>query len=96
MTEPTLTFKCLGYTERADGTIASYTVEVTCSRNSRVEILEVEPNHLASARSMKRLLLNRCMHYSTTQRKHTETIAAMFDEQDAEAERENNLDQAIS
>ena len=96
MTEPTLTFKCLGHTERIDGTIASYTIEVTCSRNSRVDILEVEPNHLASVRSMKRLLSNRCMLYSTTQKKHTETIAAMLDAQDTEAERENSLDQAIS
>ncbi|UBM27262.1 hypothetical protein K8374_10040 [Pseudomonas sp. p1(2021b)] len=90
MPEPTLSFKCLGHTERVDGTIANYSIEVTSSSNGRVEVLEVEPNHLISARSMKRFLLNRCMFYSTTQKKHTETIAAMFVAQDAEAEREEN------
>jgi len=88
VTDPTLSFKYLDHTERDDGTIASYTIEVTNSRNGRAELLEVEPNHLASARSMKRLLLNRCMFYSTTQKKHAEAIAAMFDAQDAEAEQE--------
>ncbi|MFJ7007667.1 hypothetical protein [Pseudomonas putida] len=96
MSEPSLTFKCLGHTERVDDTIASYTIEVTSSRNGRVEVLKVEPDHLASARSMKRLLLGRCMFYSATQKKHTETIAAMFDAQDAEAERENSLSLASS
>lgn len=86
VSEPTLTFKYLAHTKRADGTIATYTIEVSNPRNGRVEVLEVEPNHLASARSMKRLLLNRCMFYSTTQKKHTEAIAAMFDARDAEAE----------
>jgi len=88
MTESAFIFKCLGHTERVDGTIASYTIEVTSSRNGRVEVLEVEPDHLTSARSMKRLLLNRCLFYSTTQKKHTEAIAAMFDARDAEAEQE--------
>lgn len=88
MTQPTLSFKCLGYSERDDGAIASYIIEVSNLRNGRVEVLEVEPDHLASARSMKRLLLNRCMFYSATQYDHVKTIAAMFDAQDAEAEQE--------
>ncbi|UBM23287.1 hypothetical protein K8374_12825 [Pseudomonas sp. p1(2021b)] len=92
MPEPTLTFKCLSHTKREDGGVESYTIEVTSSRNDQVEVLVVEPRHLLSAKSMKTLLLNRCMFYSTTQKKHTETIAAMFDVQDAEAERENSLD----
>ena len=92
MTEPTLTFKYLGRTEHVDETIASYTIEVTSSRNGRVEVLEVQPDHLASAQSMKRVLLNRCMFYSVTQKNHAVTIAAMFDARDAEAERENSLD----
>lgn len=95
MTESAFIFKCLGHTDRLDGTIASYTIEVTSSRNGRVEVLEVEPDHLASARSMKRLLLNRCMFYSATQNDHVRTIAAMFDAQDAEAEQER-VERAIS
>jgi hypothetical protein len=92
VTASNLTFKCLGHTERADDTITSYTIEVTNSRNGRVEVLEVAPDHLASARSMKRLLLNRCMFYSATQKNHAETIAAMFDARHAVTELENSLD----
>ncbi|WP_336333201.1 hypothetical protein [Pseudomonas putida] len=87
MTEPTFTFKCLGHTKRDDGTITSYTIKVTSSRNDHVEVLDVEPRHLISAKAMKTRLLHRCMFYSTTQKKHTEAIDAMFDAQDAEAER---------
>lgn len=90
MTEPTITFKFLGHTERngimiESHTIDRYLIEVTCAHKEQVEVLEVEPKHLLSAQSMKRLLLNRCMFYSTTQKRHTETIVAMFDEQDAKA-----------
>lgn len=86
MSEPTLTFKCLGHTKRNDGTIARYIIEATDLRNDQIEVFEVEPRHLPSAQAMKTLLVNRCMFYSTTQKKHTEVIAAMFDARDAEAE----------
>lgn len=92
MTEPTLTFKCLGHTKLDDGTIESYIIEATCTRKGQVEVLEVEPDHLLSAQSMKRLLLNRCMLYSTTQKKHAETIAVMFNAKNSEAERTSCLD----
>lgn len=81
MTESTFIFKCLGHTERNDGMIASYTIEVTSLRNSRVEVLKVEPDHLASARSIKQLLLKRGMFYTTKQKQHAQMLMCMFDNQ---------------
>lgn len=85
MSELTHSFKCLGVTKRDDDTIERYTIEVKNPRNDRVEMLEVAPNHLASARSMKRLLLGRCMLYTSTQKKHAQMILEMFDRMDAQA-----------
>ncbi|MNJ57777.1 hypothetical protein D3C77_533800 [compost metagenome] len=81
MAEPTLTFKCLGHTKRDDGTIERYTIEVTNTRSDQVEVLQVEPGHLASAQSMKRLLLNRCMFYTAKQKQHAQMLVEMFDRQ---------------
>lgn len=86
MNESKLSFKLLSHTKRENGTIASYTIEVTSLPSDRIEILEVNPNDLASARSMKRLLLDRGIFYSTSQKKHAEAIAAMFDTRNAETE----------
>lgn len=86
MPEPTLTFKCLGHTKLDDNLISHYHLQVTSTQSGRVETISVSPNHLASTRSMKRLLLGRCMFYSVTQKKHAEMLIAMFDAQDAEAE----------
>lgn len=74
MPETHLTFKCLGHTKRDDCTIANYAIEVSNSRNGRVETLAVTPDHLASARSMKRILLERCMFYSATRETHDEML----------------------
>jgi len=77
--EPTLTFKCLGHVERDDNSIECYKIEVTDSRNGRLEMLQVAPRHLVSARSMKRILLERCMFYSAKQKQHTQNLMEMFD-----------------
>lgn len=79
MSEKTITFKCLGHTKRDDGTIERYSIEVTNTRNDQVEVLQVEPGHLTSAQSMKRLLLNRCMFYTTKQKEHEKMLLEMFD-----------------
>ena len=90
MSEITLTFKCLGHTKLDDNLIDQYQVEVTDTRSGRMESIDIRPDHLASARSMKRILLNRCMFYSATQRKHSEMLMAMFDLMDG---RTTNSDQ---
>ena len=79
MPEPTLAFKCLGHTKRDDGTIERYTIEVINTRNDQVEALQVEPRHLASAQSMKRLLLNRCMFYTVKQKQHAQMLMEMLE-----------------
>ena len=90
MSEITLTFKCLGHTKLDDNLIDQYQVDVTDTRIGRMESIDIRPDHLASARSMKRILLNRCMFYSATQRKHSEMLMAMFDLMDG---RTTNSDQ---
>lgn len=86
MSERHITFKCVGHTKLAENLIGQYHLEVTDTRSGRVETVDVKPDHLISARSMKRILLGRRMFYTSTQKKHYETLAAMFDVMDAEAE----------
>lgn len=81
VSEPTITFKCLGHSKLDDSIISHYHLEVTDNRSGRTETISVKPNHLASARSMKRLLLGRCMFYMSTQKKHAQMLLEMFDSQ---------------
>lgn len=74
MPEPTITFKCLGVTKRDDGLIGRYHLEVTETRSGRIVTISVEPRHLASLRSMKRILLERCMFYSATRETHNQML----------------------
>lgn len=84
MSEPTLTFKCLGHTERGD-LIESYQLKVTDTRDGTTEEISVDAKHVLSARSMKRILLGRKMFYSVTQAKHEKMLSEMFDQQQPEA-----------
>lgn len=77
-----LTFKCLGHTKRGY-LIESYQLEVTDSRDGTTVEISVEPRHLASARSMKRILLERCMFYRATRAEHDQMLLKMLDPQSA-------------
>lgn len=80
---PTLTFKYLGHTKRDDGLIGHYHLEVSDIRSGKTATISVEPRHLASARSMKRILLNRCMFYSATRTEHDQMLLEILDPQSA-------------
>lgn len=81
MPEPTLTFKLLGHTKRDDSLIGRYHLEVTDTRSDRTVTISVEPRHLASARSMKRILLDRCMFYRATRSSHDQVLLEITDPQ---------------
>ncbi|WP_223531264.1 hypothetical protein [Pseudomonas sp. GL-R-19] len=83
---PTLTFKCLGHTKRDDGLIGRYHLEVTDIRSGKTATVSVEPRHLASARSMKRILLDRCMFYRATREEHDQMLLGILDPQSAAAQ----------
>jgi hypothetical protein len=83
MTETTLAFKCLGHTKRDDGLIGRYHLEVTDSRSGKTATISVEPRHLAPARSMKRILLDRCMLYRATRAAHDRMLLEILDPQSA-------------
>ncbi len=83
MTEPSLTFKCLGHTKRGD-LIESYQLEVTDTRDGTTVEISVPTRKLISAHSMKSILLDRTMFYSITQRKHAKILSEMFDRQQLE------------
>ncbi|WP_076567302.1 hypothetical protein [Pseudomonas sp. B10] len=74
-----LTFKCLSHNNRDDGSVARYDVEVTDTQSGKIATISVEPRHLASARSMKTILLDRCMLYSASQKKHDQILLEMFE-----------------
>lgn len=78
---PTLTFKCLGYTKREDGLIGRYHLEVTDIRSEKTATISVEPRHLASVRSIKRILLGRCMFYRATREEHDQMLLRILDPQ---------------
>ena len=82
----TLTFKCLGHTKRENGLISLYHLEVTDTQTGEIENISVKPNHLASERSMKRILLDRCMFYRATRDQHNRMLLEIFDPQPAQAE----------
>lgn len=84
MSEPNLTFKCLGHTKRGD-LIESYQLEVTDTRDGATVEISVPTRPLISAHSMKSILLGRKMFYSVTQRKHARMLSEMFDQQQLEA-----------
>ena len=81
MTETALSFKCLGHTKRDDGLIGRYHLEVTDTRSGKTATISVEPRHLASARSMKRILLDRCMLYMATRASHDQMLLELLDQQ---------------
>lgn len=78
MPEPNLTFKCLGHTKRDDGLVSRYDLEVTDTRSGKIATISVEPRHLASARSMKRILLERCMFYKASRAEHEKILSNIF------------------
>ena len=81
MSEPTHTFKLLGHTKRDDGLIGRYHLEVTDTRSDRTVTISVEPRHLASARSMKKILLDRCLFYRATRASHDQVLLEITDPQ---------------
>jgi hypothetical protein len=81
MTETALSFKCLGHTKRDDGLIWRYHLEATDTRSGKTATISVEPKHLASARSMKRILLDRCMFYRATRASHDQMLLELLDQQ---------------
>jgi len=74
VTDPTLTFKCLEITKRDDGLIRRYHLEVTDTKSDRIVTIWIEPRHLASCRSMKKILGERCLFYSGTRETHDEML----------------------
>lgn len=90
MPEAALTFKCLGHTKRDDGLIGRYNLQVTDTRSGKTATISVEPKHLASARSMKTILLDRCMVYSVTQKAHDQMLLEMFAQANDRAEIEDS------
>lgn len=81
MSEPTLTFKLLGHSKRDDGLIERYNLVVNDNRSGKTATISVETRHLASARSMKRILLDRCMFYRATRQEHDQMLLEILDPQ---------------
>lgn len=81
MSEAALTFKYLGHTKRDDGLIGRYHLKVTDIRSGKTATISVEPRHLASARSMKTILLDRCMFYKATRASHDQLLLELLDPQ---------------
>jgi hypothetical protein len=87
--EAALTFKCLRHNKRDDGLIGRYNLQVT-TRSGKTATISVEPQHLASARNMKRILLDRCMFYKATRAEHDQMLLEMFALVNDQAESEDS------
>ncbi|MDE4538047.1 hypothetical protein GIB19_12545 [Pseudomonas sp. ITEM 17296] len=74
MPEPTLTFKCLDVTRRNDGLIQKYHLEVTDDQNGHIEEISVDPRVFASAKRMKKILLEKGMLYVATREEHDHVL----------------------
>lgn len=86
MTDSTLIFKYLSDSKRGDGLIGRYRLGVTDTRSGKTVTISVEPKHLASAKNMKTILLDRCMVYSVTQKSHDQMLLKMFAHANGRAE----------
>jgi hypothetical protein len=82
-------FKHIGHKKSETGLIGCYHLEVTDTRSGKIATISVEPKHLASARSMKRILLDRCILYSATRAEHNQMLLKMFDYAHGQAENED-------
>lgn len=83
MSEPTLIFKCLGHTKRDNDLVGRYNLEVTDTQSGKTATISVEPRHLVSSRSMKKILLERCMFYRATRAEHDQMLLEILDPQSA-------------
>lgn len=88
---PTFTFKLLGHTKADDGLVKHYHLEITDFRSERTMTISVEPKHLASARSMKRILLERCMFYRATRAQHDMMLLDILDSKPDEIQEQPDL-----
>ncbi|MGE8500063.1 MAG: hypothetical protein ACN6O6_21385 [Pseudomonas sp.] len=79
MSEQPISFKYASSTKGDDNLIRQYHLEVTDSRTGKIEMISVEPRDLVSARSLKRILLGRCMFYTATRSAHDQMLLALFD-----------------
>lgn len=78
MAEHKYSFQCRKCIKKDDGTIGYYVLEVTDLLDGMIEEISVEPQHLISARSMKKILLERRILYFTTQSKHDKMLNDLF------------------
>lgn len=85
-----ITFKLLGRTKRDNGLIKHFHLEVTDTSSEKTITIAAEPKHLASARCMKNLLLDRCMFYRATREEHDQMVLAMIDPRYAVIEEQDN------
>ncbi|CAI8881329.1 hypothetical protein EMIT0196MI5_20467 [Pseudomonas sp. IT-196MI5] len=67
--------------KRDEGLIDRYNLEVTNTRNGKVEQVSIKLSQLASPLSMKRYLLRRCMFYRSTRKEHRQMLSELSDPQ---------------
>lgn len=79
MSEATHKFKWIDTTTSNDGLTKMYHLEVTDARSDRTITILVEPRHLVSAHSMKRILLDRCMLYVATKAAHDQMLLEVLE-----------------
>lgn len=78
MTVSNYSIQCIKYLENNDGTIGHYVLLIKDETEGEVEEVSVTPKHLASSRSMKRILLGRKILYSATQSEHERMLSELF------------------
>ncbi len=67
--------------KRDEGLIDRYNLEVTNTRNGKVEQVSIKLSQLASPLSMNRYLLRRCMFYRATRKEHRQMLSELSDPQ---------------
>lgn len=90
MRENNFNFRSIGHIKGDNCLIEHYHVEVIDIGSGRTATISIEPRHLASARSMKTILLDRCMVYSVTQKAHDQMLLEMFAQANDRAEIEDS------
>lgn len=83
MTKQSVSFKHLKSTNREDGTVATYAIQVTDHHSEITEVLVVSPCDLASARNIAKILQGRSLVYRAKQQEHDQTIREMFENRSA-------------
>ncbi|KXS52719.1 MAG: hypothetical protein AWU57_2904 [Marinobacter sp. T13-3] len=73
-------FRCGSYKAATDGSVTHYVLVAISKVSGEEHEILISPKELASPRSMRRVLMNRCILYTANEREHDENLLRLLGE----------------